>query len=477
MLSAFRSSALHALLISSALTCTGVLAAPAGSADAMSFSQARQQFHERADVFRADAADVERARHAADSAKALSGPKVDLVAMQVEGRKDIELNLEVPKGVQELMPGMIPSSLSYSTEYDLSGPRAMISANWPIYTGGLITAQQNLLEHKVREASAAQTSRLETKDAELAARYWGVQLARSVEDLRREMLSDEEEEVQRAKRFEVKGMISKIERMSVEVSRDAARRELIAAETNARVAESELMRSLRLNKLPELATPLFILKGDLGTLDDWQSRARLNSPVLMQIDAKRSQAEEGVRAAEAAFHPQVFAFGMKNLVKHYLTVVEPDWMVGIGVKFTLWDNRDRFSNIAASRSQVTQAEAARAEAGNSLAQAIEAAFLRTTQAREEFELTTSTMALAAENLRLREASFAEGLSTAIDLREARTLSNFCAHELRAGAYKFVVSWAMLHATAGVMPDFEATLGRSDFVNAQQMHKTQASAKR
>ena len=100
MLSAFRSSALHALLISSALTCTGVLAAPAGSTDAMSFSQARQQFHERADVFRADAADVERARHAADSAKALSGPKVDLVAMQVEGRKDIELNLEVPKGVQ-----------------------------------------------------------------------------------------------------------------------------------------------------------------------------------------------------------------------------------------------------------------------------------------------------------------------------------------------------------------------------------------
>ena len=255
------------------------------------------------------------------------------------------------------------------------------------------------------------------------------------------------------------------------------RRAVNSAETNARVAESELMRSLRLNKLPELATPLFILKGDLGTLDDWQSRARLNSPVLMQIDAKRSQAEEGVRAAEAAFHPQVFAFGMKNLVKHYLTVVEPDWMVGIGVKFTLWDNRDRFSNIAASRSQVTQAEAARAEADNSLAQAIEAAFLRTTQAREEFELTTSTMSLAAENLRLREASFAEGLSTAIDLREARTQLVGAEIAQRAAAYKFVVSWAMLHATAGVMPDFEATLGRSDFVNAQQMHKTQASAKR
>ena len=120
MLPAFRSSALHVLLISSALTCTGVLAAPAGSADAMSFSQARQQFHERA-----DAADVERARHAADSAKALSGPKVDLVAMQVEGRKDIELNLDIPQPISGMLHKNV---LSYSTEYDLSGPRAMISA-------------------------------------------------------------------------------------------------------------------------------------------------------------------------------------------------------------------------------------------------------------------------------------------------------------------------------------------------------------
>ena len=120
MLPAFRSSALHVLLISSALTCTGVLAAPAGSADAMSFSQARQQFHERADVFRADAADVERARHAADSAKALSGPKVDLVAMQVEGRKDIELNLDIPQPISGMLHKNV---LSYSTEYDLSGPR------------------------------------------------------------------------------------------------------------------------------------------------------------------------------------------------------------------------------------------------------------------------------------------------------------------------------------------------------------------
>ena len=292
-------------------------------------------------------------------------------------------------------------------------------------------------------------------------RYWGVQLARSVEELRRERLKDEEEQVHRAMRFEKKGLISRIERMSVEVSRDAARRELVSAGTSARVAEAELMSALREKELPTLATPLFILTGDLGTLAEWQSRARINSPVLARIDAQVSQAGEGVRAAESAFHPQVFAFGMKNLVKHYLTPVEPDWMVGLGIKFTLWDNRDRFSSLAASHAQEDKARAAKAEADNALASAVETAFLRTTQAREEYLLTASTVALAKENLRLREASFAEGLSTALDVREARTQMTGAQIAERAAAYKFVVSWAMLHGAAGVMPDFVATLSRPD----------------
>ncbi|MDO5530891.1 TolC family protein [Sutterella sp.] len=452
------------ILAAAALGCANVSAA-----EPLSFEAARARFHERADIFRADTAEVDRARHAADSAKALSGPKVDVTVMHVEGRKDINLEVDTPAMLQGLGSRFglsVPSTMAFGTEYDLSGPRAVLSATWPIYTGGAITAQQDALEGKVREAAAARTARLEEKDAELVARYWGVQLARSVEALRRSVLADEEEQVHRALRFEKKGLISRIERMSVEVSRDTARRELIAAETSARVAESELMSALREKSLPELSTPLFILTGDLGTLSEWQARARANSPVLTGIDAQRDQAEQGVKAAKSAYHPQVFAFGMKNLVKHYLTPVEPDWMAGIGVKFTLWDNRDRYSALAASKSLVTKAEAARAEADNALATAVEVAFLRSTQAREEYDLTSSTVALAQENLRLRESSFGEGLSTALDVREARTQLTGAQIAQRAAAYKFVVAWAMLHASAGVMPDFSNAFSRADFRNAQ-----------
>ena len=437
---------------------------PAAQA-AMTFDDARAIYREKSALFRVDAAEVERARAAAESAKALSGPRVDLIAMHVEGKKEIEI--DVPEKIQSAgkllgqynVPVSIPSS--YGINYDLGGPRAVVQATWPLYTGGRISAQQDALAHKVREAEALQSERVEEKDAELAQRYWGVQLARSVAQLRESRLADEEAQVVRAKRFEAKGLISKLERMSVEVSRDTAKREATAAETSARVAEAELMAELREKTLPELSTPLFVLTGDLGTLSGWQKKARLNSPLLRKTDAQIQQAQEGVRVAKGNFHPQVFAFGMKNLVKHYLTPVEPDWMAGIGVKFTLWDNKDRMSDISAAKALVTKATAAREETDNKLMSAVEVAFLRTTEAREEYDLTVSTVALAAENLRLREKSFSEGLSTALDVREARTQLTGAEIAQRAAAYKFVVSWAMLHASSGAMPEFSDSLKRAD----------------
>lgn len=437
---------------------------PAAQA-AMTFDDARAIYRENSALFRVDAAEVERARATAESAKALSGPRVDLIAMHVEGKKEIEI--DVPEKIQSAgkllgqynVPVSIPSS--YGINYDLGGPRAVVQATWPLYTGGRISAQQDALAHKVREAEALQSERVEEKDAELVQRYWGVQLARSVAQLRESRLADEEAQVVRAKRFEAKGLISKLERMSVEVSRDTAKREATAAETSARVAEAELMAELREKTLPELSTPLFVLTGDLGTLSCWQKKARLNSPLLRKTDAQIQQAQEGVRAAKGNFHPQVFAFGMKNLVKHYLTPVEPDWMAGIGVKFTLWDNKDRMSDISAAKALVTKATAAREETDNKLMSAVEVAFLRTTEAREEYDLTVSTVALAAENLRLREKSFSEGLSTALDVREARTQLTGAEIAQRAAAYKFVVSWAMLHASSGAMPEFSDSLKRAD----------------
>lgn len=473
--------------------CAAALPTFAASTTApLDFADARTRLHERADIMQVDRAEIARAQHEAEAAKSLSGPKVEIDVKQVWGTKTVDLGLDTGLGAvgdrlsamggimasNPQLPGGVAAGtlaqalgqqmkgfdhLNVHFKQDIGGPRAALTASLPLYTGGLITAQQQALNHKVSETRADRDMRENSLDAELAARYWGVQLARSVARLHESVLKDQNEEVRRAKQFEKRGLISKVERLAVEVARDNARRTLVNAQSDVSVAETELMRQLRETELPALASPLFILTGDLGTISEWQNRARAQSPILHKMNALRSQAGEGVRAAEASFKPKVYAFGTKNLIKHYLTLPEPDWMAGVGVTFTLWDNRDRFDRLNAAKSVVTKAEAARSEAENEIASHVEVAYLRVMQAREDYDLTGSTVELARENLKLREAAFAEGLSNATDVDTARTKLTGAELARRAAAYKFVVSWAMLHAAAGAMPDFVNSLNRADLV--------------
>ena len=443
----------------SAPTAQKTAAQPQKTEAPLSFDDARTLLHGTSDRLRIGDAQIAHDQNKEQAARSMDDPQVDLSAMQVWGSKTVEMGFDNPISIQGL-----PDRFDIGMKEDIGGPRASLNMVWPLYTGGMITAKQEALRHKVTQSRAERDATEQTLDTELAAKYWGVQLARSVEALRSQMLEDEEESLRRAKRFEAKGVIAPIERMTVEVSRDTAKRELIVAQTNRRVAETELGHLLKADAIPELGTPLFVIDGDLGTLSEWTEKALRLNPQLMGIRAQRNQAAEGVKAAEGAFHPKLFAFGQKNLIKHYLTLPEPDWIAGIGVTFTLWSQSDRRASLRAAEALVTKADAAHSEVENALRNAVEVAFLRVTEARHEYRLTESTVALARENLRLREKSFAEGLSTALDLNTARSQLTGAEIARRGAAYKFVVSWAMLHAASGDMPGFLASLSRSDLVS-------------
>ena len=194
-----------------ALAAGASSAAPSTTAP-MGFGDARVLLHERADIMAADRAEIARAESEAEAAKSLSGPKVEMDVKQVWGTKTVDLGIDT--GLGQLsglggqiggVPGQIISDLAQKYNHidihfkeDIGGPRAAVTATLPIYTGGLITAQQNALNHKVSETRADRDMRENTLDAELAARYWGVQLARSVAALHRSVFEDQNEELRRA---------------------------------------------------------------------------------------------------------------------------------------------------------------------------------------------------------------------------------------------------------------------------------------
>ena len=456
-------------------------------ADGLAFGQARALMQERAEILKMSAADIERQKYQIKDADALNGPKVSLNAKQVEGRKDINMAFgldgiksnvvsgivgQIPPALGALSPIVgdalngiaqkLPNELKINYEEDISGPRAAVEVFWPLYTGGAISAKQDAARAELRKVQADHDGAVEKLDAQLAQKYFGVQLARSVEKLRRDMLAQQERDLHRAKRFEKAGMIAKIERMSAEVNRDTARRELIASETDRKIAETELADLLREPVVGDLDTPMFVVK-NLGTLEEWQNQALNFNPVLKAIEAQRDMAQQGVKAAKSAFHPQVYLFGQYNFIKHYLTISEPDWVAGIGVNFTLWDNRDRAARVGGARALVNKVDAAQGSARHEIKKLVEIAWLRSSQALEQHELTQSAVALARENLRLRDKAFKEGMSTIDDVNDARNKLIGAEVAQRVAAYRFVVSYSLLHAASGKMNDFLTVFDRADWV--------------
>lgn len=432
-------------------------------ATGVSFEHARVMMHERADMLKMSEADVEHKRNLVNESRSLSGPKISLNAQQVEGRKDIHMAFDNPlSGIGASLshiPGMAglggalgSNKFKIDMEEDISGPRASVDLIWPLYTGGAISAKQGASEAALRQAQAGRDKTRDELDAMLVQKYFAVQLARSVEKLRSDLLKQEERDLNRAKKFEKAGMIAKIERMSAQVNRDAAEREYIGSQTDRKVAEAELADLLREETIGALDTPMFITK-DLKTLGYWQDLALSSNPTLKALEAQQEQARFGVKAAKGAFHPQVYLFGHYNMIKHYLTLPEPDWVAGIGVSFTLWDNRDRSSRVGSAQALANKAQAAHSQARNEISKVVEVAWLKSTQALEQFELTTSTINLARENVKLRERSFKEGLSTVDDVNDARNKLIEAEVARRVAAYRFVVAYSLLHAASGRMLDF------------------------
>ena len=422
----------------------------------LDFSEARALAHERSDMVKMSASERAHREHEAESYKSLHGPKVTAEFRHLWGSKDVDL------GTKQIPLGPLGSlSVPLTLSQDLYGPRLIGSVELPIYTGGAISAKIAAAQALASEALEDENATRFKLDVLLVQKYFGVQLARSVENLRRAMLGQQDTEVHRAKRLAEVGSISRLESMAIGVNRDKAARELIASETDTRIAESELKRLLREDSIGKLATPLFVIAGPIGTIQQWQTKAALGNPALRAVRAKRTQAEAGLKAARAAWAPQVYAFAQGNAIKHYLSITEPDWVAGIGVKITLWDNKDRSESVASARALVNKASAGIQEAQNQIEQAVETAYLRTLQTQDQYQLTLSTLETAKENLRLRKRAFEEGLCTATELNEARTQLLGAEIARRVSAYQFVVSWASLNAVCATPDEFLTSLSRKD----------------
>lgn len=422
-------------LLAAALLATMAVTWQPALATALSYEDARNALHTVSDLRQSSEAGVSRRDYEARAADSLGLPEIFVNATEVWGIKSGTITTPTPLG-----------NIDFSQNFQ--GPRSSINGTWDIYTGGRITATQRSLAAGTDAARAELLVTDERLDVQLAQVYFGLELAANIERTRASILKEADLQLARAVRFEQQGLIPKVERLNAQVSRDTAERELVRAQSDRKIAEARLQRLLRRDVAIEPATPLFVITTDLKPLPHWLTVAEGNNPTLAAFDARREQAKQGIVIAESRWKPRIFAFGSYSFIKHYETLIEPNWIAGIGINFTLFSREDRASQVGAAREALRQVESLEQETRNEIDTEVETSYRKVEQAREQFRLLESTLALARENLRLRQRGFDEGTATSLDVNDARDALARAETARALAAYEFVVALAQLLEASG-----------------------------
>jgi outer membrane protein TolC len=371
-----------------------------------------------------------------------------------------DIATDVADNVSQALPGLfapIPQSLSYRYRDTVFRPTVQVLL--PIYAGGAIAAIQGGARAGVSLAEAKADHERNTAHIKLIRVYFGQLAAQALAHAARQSRDALATVYRDARKLEAEGSIAHARTLQAKVARDTAERGLQQATFAAQTARDELADTLDFDAVRP-TTPLFVQSHALAPVATFLQR-RNDLPQLRQADAASEIAQSSVKLARSRYRPHVFAFGQYNLNRHSELPIEPDWIVGLGVRITLMSNIDRGHALAAARAKEQAAEETARGARKSATTIIRRAWDLAETARRSFLLLDSSIAAAKENLRVQRLSFDEGEATVATVLGAEAALASARSQRIAKAYQYELALAGLLTASGQLDQFDQYLRRAD----------------
>lgn len=482
------------------LGCVAALAVHAQGAPtpaaptALSFAESVLLLTERSDALLGAGRSADAARDQAEALKALALPRVHLDVQGLRYQKTVNVSLgnlreraqsaagdvlggiagagvpgvpgaavgPVIDRVEAALPDMfapIPDTIGVQSRRSLL--HATLSTVVPLYTGGAIDASQAAARSGAQAAQAQTDSVREGLRFALARAYFAQVLTTQTLQVARETLAGFEQHLSNTRAMQAQGQLSQARVLQVVVARDSAQRAVDRAEGEHAAAVQTLQHLLRSAQPIAPTNALFVHSAPLAPVERFLDAAQDQHPLLRQNRALEEAARQGAAVAAAARRPTAYAFGSVNLNRRRELITEPDWIVGIGMRYTLWPQADSGSREAAALARQEAAEAATRETWTQIQTGIHQSWQTTEAARREFLSLASSIAAAQESLRGQEIAFREGVGTASELIDARNALAQARTERAAAAYKYDLALASLLLASGQGASFEDYLLRAD----------------
>lgn len=330
---------------------------------------------------------------------------------------------------------------------------ARLSVVWPIFTGMKIYSAYDAAKENVTARKAEFDLAQNTILMDVASKYFMLRLSEELSVLREHTRKNLEEHLERSRKLEEGGQISKSERLRAEVALAEAENALEDALRDQSLARMALASLLRTDTNITATTPVEAPES-VRSMDEFKQLAREKHPGLRQLRTERKRSQNAISAARADYFPTVALFGYKELYTKDLTLLEPEWAVGARAQWDL-----PFLGGSESRAKVSSAKALDRSLANMEEQTLDNINLLVEKRWREMEHAKGRLAslvktreLADEALRSQTRAYEAGLATGLDVVDAElALARLQVADLKAH-YDAVIAWLGLLEAAGEVGD-------------------------
>ena len=353
---------------------------------------------------------------------------------------------------------------------------ARVTVVWPIFTGLKIYSAYDAAKENVNARKAEFDMAQNAILMDVTTKYFMLRLAEELTVLRESTMKNLEGHLERSRKLEEGGQISKAERLRAEVALAEAQNALEDALRDQSLARMALASLLRTDTSITATTPVEAPELD-RSMDDFKQMAREKHPGLRQLRTERKRSHDAVRAARADWFPTVALFGYRELYTKDLTILEPEWAVGAKAQWDLpilggAESRAKVSSAKAMERSLASKEEQTLDNINLL---VEKRWREMEHAKSRLTSLVKTRELADEALRSQTRAYEAGLATGLDVVDAElSLSRLQVADLKAH-YDAVVAWLGLLEAAGEIEAAGTLIGKAKPIQANATAESAAPA--
>ncbi len=332
----------------------------------------------------------------------------------------------------------------------------------PVYTGGKINAANRAARIRLEESEVESVQKSYELSCELVERYFGLMLAKQASRVREEVKTTMARHHSDAEKLQKEGMIAAVEVLNARVYYSDSEREWLKAKRQIEILNEALLNTVALEEgnAIEPLTNLFCLK-EVEPIGFFYDSAMNKSPLLAQVNKKKELARQGYKAEVAGYLPTVAATGTYDLANKDLSPYMPDYVVGVGLSWTLFDGMARDRKIKAARFQQDQVDDYFEKANADIKTAINKYYQELNMYLEQLKMLDSAMEFTQEYYRARQKAFAEGMATSTQVADASLAVAKAKIERLQAMYGYDVALSKLLYYSGISDQFTAYMVRPD----------------